>query len=98
MSILKQGILAVVFAAQTLFPSDAKADPDDNLQVMLRAARQLKFSLPENKAFMLEKQGYVVSEVAVIFGYVDNAAACEALALTLSTSGTDGTFKCHPIY
>ena len=88
------GCAILVLASFGLAPARA----EDNLRVMLEAARKLEFFLPENRAFLLVKQEPVTAPVAVIFGYADNATACEAVALTLSTSGRDGIFKCQPIY
>ena len=48
---------------------------DQNAQILIQAARSLKFTEPGNKAFILEKQETVVAEVAVIFGYGDNRSA-----------------------
>jgi hypothetical protein len=74
---------------------------DDNVQVMMQAARSLKFNspadAPANKAFMLEKQGEIRSQVAVIFGYSDNASACEQIAKALTESRV-AEFQCHPVY
>jgi hypothetical protein len=71
---------------------------DQNAQTLIQAARSLKFTEPGNKAFILEKQETVVSEVAVIFGYGDNRSACQQIAEILIASQRAGTFKCHPIY
>jgi hypothetical protein len=69
---------------------------DQNAQILIQAARSLKFTEPGNKAFILEKQETVVAEVAVIFGYGDNRSACQEIAENLNHRA--GTFKCHPIY
>lgn len=69
-----------------------------NVEIMQEAARKLDFSPNANRAYLLVKQETFIAPVAVIFGYGDNASACDALALTLSTSGRDGTFKCQPIH
>jgi hypothetical protein len=79
-------------------PMSAQSNADRNVQVMVQAARSLKFSLPEDKAYMLVKQETVVSEVAVIFGYADNRSACEQIAAVLSSSLRAGTFRCQPTY
>ncbi len=90
---MRRFILVLMLAA-----SPAYADRvDDNLQIMLDAARQLDPALPGDKVFLLVKQETTVAPVAIVFGYADNGAACEALAMTLSASGRDGTFKCQPI-
>jgi hypothetical protein len=72
--------------------------PEENVRTMIQAARSLKFGVPENRAFILEKQETVVAEVAVIFGYGDNRSACQEIADILIASRRAGTFKCHPIY
>lgn len=90
-------ILTAAFVLLSGVP--ARADRiNDNLQILLDAARKLEFSLPEDRAFLLIKQETIVTPVAVIFGYGDNGRACEELASTLSASGLVGTFKCGPIY
>jgi hypothetical protein len=60
----------------------------ENLQTMIQGARSLKFGLPENRDYILEKQG---SEIAVMFGYVDNSSACQDIAEVRA-----GTFKMSP--
>jgi hypothetical protein len=94
---MKRKILGAILLLVSVAPSNADS-VDDNLQLMLGAARQLIFVTPGNRAFLLVKQETVTAPVAVIFGYGDNGVACEELALTLSTSGRVGTFKCQPIY
>jgi len=79
-------------------PATAQNKTDANLQIMLRAARSLAFVLPENRPYMLEKQETITAEVALVFGYMDNRAACDQIADALSSSGRLGTFKCHPVY
>jgi hypothetical protein len=69
----------------------------ENAKTMIQAARSLKFSVPENRAFILEKQE-PITEVAIIFGYADNRSACQSIAEILIASRREGTFKCHPIY
>ncbi|OHC53345.1 MAG: hypothetical protein A3D16_19465 [Rhodobacterales bacterium RIFCSPHIGHO2_02_FULL_62_130] len=80
--------------------SDAD-DTDGNVKVMIDAARQLTWDswMGDNRASLLVKQETVVAPVAVVFGYADNAAACEELARVLSQSQLGvGTFKCQPIF
>lgn len=77
------------------------ADADQNIQIMIDAARKLTWEawMGENRANLLVKQETVVAPVAVIFGYADNAVACEAIARALSqTKSGAGTFKCQPIF
>jgi hypothetical protein len=85
----------------TLSAEAALADPDRNAQVMTEAARQLTWEAwaGNNHAYFLMKQETVLAPVAVVFGYADNAVACEALAQTLSQPKTGvGTFKCQPVF
>lgn len=85
----------------TMTSGPVHADTDQNLQIMTDAARELTWDdwMDENRANLLVKQETIVSPVAVVFGYADNAVACEALARALSQSQTGvGTFKCQPIF
>ena len=89
-------ILGFALSASTLH-----ADPDSNIQIMTDAARKLTWYSWEadNRANLLVKQETEIAPVAVIFGYADNSAACEALANALSMpTARAGTFKCQPIY
>ena len=79
-------------------PQLAAADADKNLETMIEAARQLEFALPENRAYLLVKNETIESPVGVIFGYVDNRAACQEIAEALSNPVRVGTFQCQPIY
>ena len=63
-----------------------------NADAMRRAARSL-----ENSAYMLEKQESIIADVAVVFGFADNRAACEQIAEVLTASGVAGSFKCQPL-
>jgi hypothetical protein len=76
----------------------AQYPTSENVQILIQAARSLKFSVPGNRAFILEKQEPSPAEVAVIFGYADNRSACQEIADILIASRREGTFKCHPIY
>src|SRR5437899_640346 len=70
---------------------------DSNVQTMEQAARTLRFSLPENAAYMLERlTAFGDTEVAVIFGYVDNRAACRDISNAL-INGRVGDFSCRKI-
>lgn len=85
----------------TLTSGVAHADTDHNLQIMIDAARQLSWDewMGNNLAYLLVKQETLLAPVAVIFGYADNAIACEGLANALShPSAMSGTFKCQPIF
>src|SRR5688572_15343463 len=57
-------------------------ETDENVRIMRDAAGSLKFA--DTRAYILEKQsGFAEgsrSEVAVIFGYADNRAACRDIA------------------
>ena len=83
-----------------MLPSGAiLADADQNIQIMIDAARRLTWDawMGENRANLLVKQETMVAPVAVIFGYADNAVACEAIAHAL-TEARVGSFKCQPIF
>ena len=73
------------------------ATGDENADAMRRAARSLTYLEPENSAYMLEKQETVIADVAVVFGFADNRAACEQIAEVLTASGVAGSFKCQPL-
>lgn len=88
-----------VFLTVICFPQLAAADSDENLETMIEAARQLEWVLPENRAYLLVKNETIESPVGVIFGYVDNRAACQEIAEALSNPAARvGTFQCHPVY
>jgi hypothetical protein len=101
-AILRSGLLALAIMACLFVPSLCQTalagKAEDNLDVMIDAARKLVFALPENRAYLLVKQESFASPVGVIFGYVDNAAACEDIAEALSNPMRVGTFKCSPIF
>jgi tRNA C32,U32 (ribose-2'-O)-methylase TrmJ len=87
---------------QLVSPANGRAaEVEDNVRTMMQAARSLKFNspvdAPANKAYMLEKQGEIRSQVAVIFGYEDNASACEQIAKMLTESRV-AEFQCQPVY
>lgn len=70
-----------------------------NIRIMLEAARELELSsAADGHAYLLVKQETVRAPVAVIFGYVDNAAAYEEIADTLSHALRAGTFRCQAVY
>ena len=83
-----------------------RAEPDKNLQIMLQAARSLIFSDEGNRAYLLIKRSSIAaSEVAVIFGYLDNRAACKELAEAMTPQYPevrrmypDRNFDCAPVY
>jgi len=79
-------------------PQLATADPGENLETMIEAAKQLEWVLPENRAYLLVKNETIESPVGVIFGYVDNRAACQEIAEALSNPVRVGIFQCAPIY
>lgn len=81
-----------------LFAGTIHASTNRNAQVMTEAAQKLTWE-GDNHAYFLVKQETVLAPVAVVFGYADNADACEALAYTLSQPQTGvGTFRCQPIF
>lgn len=85
--------LAFVLSSSVIF-----ADPVSNVEIMRDAARKLEWSDPENRAYYLIKNETIVSVVAIIFGYWDNAAACKDLADALSNPVRVGTFDCSPVF
>jgi hypothetical protein len=90
----KHSLLAGVATLMLL----AGAASANNERIMADAALQLRWDY-QNRAFFLVKQETIVSPVAVIFGYADNAAACEEMASALSRpEARAGTFECVPIY
>ena len=89
-------LLAICLSA-TVQCKTALADTDKNVRQIIEAARKLEFVLPENRAYLLIKQEWAASPIGVIFGYVDNAAACDEIAKALSNSLGVGPFKCSPI-
>jgi hypothetical protein len=95
-------VAAIVIVLQNL-PTMAQGRTDRNLSIMLDAARQLEYALPENRTYLLIKRTIllgeqIVSPVAVVFGYVDNHDACEQIAVGLSAAALDGsTFECDAI-
>lgn len=89
--------LAIVIFV-SIFCQLAYAEVDGNVKIITEAARQLEFALPENRAYLLVKNETVISVVGLIFGYADNAAACEQIAAALTNPGHVGTFKCRPIF
>jgi hypothetical protein len=80
-------IASIAFGVAQLVSSGAShaGDADDNVRAMMEAARSLKFSERESRAYMPEKEAST-SQVAVIFGYADNKAACEQIAGALTES------------
>ena len=88
----------IVMGLCILCSGTAAAGTDNNIEIMLNAAKSLEYTFPENRAYLLIKQETVVSPVAVVFGYMDNHAACLELAGVLSSSGSVGTFQCSAIY
>jgi hypothetical protein len=65
----------------------------ENVPILIQAGGSLKFSMRENRAFLLEKQEPTPADVAVIFGYADNRSACQAIADILIRRGKD---NCAP--
>ena len=96
---MKNMVRQILITSTALFAvsTAALADRvDDNLQLMLEAARKLEYA--DDRAWLLEKLETIRAPVAVVFGYGDNGAACTQIAEALSESGTAGTFECVPIY
>ncbi|MGX9351429.1 hypothetical protein ACS3QZ_09505 [Shimia sp. W99] len=92
-------IALTAFLMVICLPQLAAADPDKNLETMIKAARELEWALPENRAYLLIKNETIESPVGVIFGYVDNRVACQEIAEALSNPAARvGTFQCHAVY
>lgn len=90
---------AGLWAALAGYPAAAEDRVDRNQRIMIEAARKLEFTGAfDGRAYMLLKREAGGSPVAVVFGYVDNAAACDEIAEALSNPLRVGTFKCAPIY
>lgn len=93
--------LCASILGMTLASGPMRADTDQNIQIMTDAAQRLTWEawMDKNPANFLIKQETIEAPVAVVFGYADNATACEALARALSQSQTGvGTFKCQPVF
>ena len=77
--------ITVVMMLSACGPSDA----DDNENIMENAGRSLTYSVPGNRAYMLEKISGaaalpgVRSKVAVFFGYGDNRSICKEVVVHL---------------
>ncbi len=81
--------------------ASAKAEDrvDRNLSIIVEAARKLEFSpASDGYAYLLINKETVLSPVAIVFGYVDNSAACEEIAQTLTNAPRSGTFQCQPVF
>lgn len=92
---MKHILTAAAFAMATT----ANAEPPNNLQFALDAARNMEWDSVwgENRAFLLIKRETIRAEVGLIFGYVDNEVACEAIAHALTQRGGLGTFECDAV-
>ena len=98
-------LLVIVVSHSDLAAAEDRADR--NVKIMIEAARKLERPIEELRAlgcaacdgrtYLLVIQETVRAAVAVIFGYVDNAEACEEIAEVLSSAPRAGTFKCSPI-
>jgi len=71
---------------------------DENIQLMIEAARKMEWFSPENRAYLLIKNETIETPIAVIFGYGSNKVGCDELVKKLSVPKSVGTFKCAPIY
>jgi len=94
----KKIIVLLIFLFAMSQPGSASADSDENIKKMVDAARKLEWSFRENRAYLLVKQEVAMAPVGIIFGYVDNAAACQEIATALSNPVRVGTFTCSPIF
>lgn len=93
----KRTVLLMLLLAMSQIGS-ALAESDENLKIVVDAARKLEWSYRDNRAYFLVKQETAMAPVGIIFGYVDNAVACEEIATALSNPVRVGTFKCSPIF
>jgi hypothetical protein len=96
-------LLVLVAAAFTLNGAAAEDRVDRNLQIMLEAARNLEWGGGpdlDQRAYILVKSHTVRSPVGIIFGYVDNEAACQQIAKELSDARMPlvDSFECDPVY
>ena len=87
---MKHAALILTLAAP--FPVVA----EENTILVLDAARKMDWPY-DNSAYLLIKRGTVRSEVALVFGYVDNEGACSQIALALTEDGTVGSFECDRV-
>src|SRR4051794_366821 len=92
-----------VLAIAMILGASAVAEGDivKNTKVIVQAARSLKFSLREHRAYLLFKSWEAIpgfmpagsGEVAVIWGFGDNRSACKDIARGMGTS-----YECSPVY
>ena len=95
--ILVAGLLVLGLYQTDLATAEDRVDR--NVTIMLEAARKLELSrASDGHAYLLVKQESVRASVAVIFGYIDNAVACDEIAEVLSNTLLAGTFKCSAIF
>lgn len=75
---------------------------EENLQLMLEAARDLEFaepySAPGNRAFVLVKTVPLRAPIGVIFGFGDNEAACLEIASDLTAAAASRAVSIHAEY
>ena len=91
----------VAFGAILISASASAQNVDRNLNLAIKAARDMRFpgpiNVPDNRAYILEKFLFTPAEVALIFGYADNRTACEQIAEVMTRTLRAGTFRCHPV-
>lgn len=92
-------------ATVTIFATCAHAkDPDKNLQLALKAARDMSFYSEDNRPFLLVKLGVIRSPIALVFGYADNEEGCAEIAedynraVAARALGAPVQFECDAIY
>ncbi len=95
---LRKLLVAISIVFAMTLQGSAQNRADSNVKTMVNAARTLKYAIPTNRPYILEKQKTVASEVAIIFGYADNRSACEQISEVLISSLRVGTFKCYPVH
>lgn len=104
---LKEDGMRTIMAALmvTTFATCASAqDPDGNLQLALKAAREMSFYSEDNRPYLLVKLGVIRSPIALVFGYADNEDGCAEIAedynraVAERASGTPAQFECDAVY
>lgn len=95
----KKTVLAAMAIMLTPFlgACDRNGSAHENDEIMRSAAKKMSYSMPENRAFFLVKEGLGHSRTAVVYGYADNESACEQLALALGASANFLTYHCEII-
>ena len=101
-------LLLIMFFVAVISANASRADRvDDNLQMLLQAARQLEWAddSPSKSAYLIVKMQTIKSPVALVFGYFDNFQACRELVddlnvqVSLRSSGSNSElYVCEAVY